>query len=40
MLRLQYLLRLQNLRLQETQLNKYVPVAELADATGLNPVEA
>ena len=32
--------RLHHLHLQITQLNKYVPVAELADATGLNPVEA
>lgn len=32
--------RLHHLHLQIIQLNKYVPVAELADATGLNPVEA
>ena len=32
--------RLHHLHLQAGQLNKYVPVAELADATGLNPVEA
>lgn len=32
--------RLHYLHLQAGQLNKHVPVAELADATGLNPVEA